>query len=569
MLQTILIVFAANLQQITIQNFIYHLIGSEKYDVQVLLTSELSGSQLTRKLDIANSAFIFIQPADFDQVMEISRNFVVLANELGCQRIGWIAPACSEKSDLGKRLAEAENLVRSSCLETLILRHAPLFSDILEHKKELKYRRTLSMSLGTNPLPWVAPEVISQALYKWVLGEINNQPPDIIVGTSLLTGDNIAKTLSLVIKENLNGMIFARQYFDKIDVDLNNEISLAELLPYLLKLGYSQDEAVNILEETHTDGNGVIDFEEFTQGLGENLTKILADVPTKVQYINIAKSTSIYDMIARGIEENIAQSRLELCEAVNEYGLYQQEDHKKTEIVTEESLVNKLSRVITHHKKKQELDQWLGNINISLTDWAKQYVLDWINVYILPGRGILTINEGLFAEQPALITRLFQGNNRVILGKRTLDMQTVEMQLANTDTEVEVVSYQSPEVGERILKLKNGQIFSVSVRGIWRGLRLVTQLFLQNQPIPRWQVALFRELGELAIEEANNLSSVEDIVCNCTQTKCGKFQDLIAGGCNNLEQLVEQTQATTICGSCKPLIEEMLGSASGLSSKKL
>ncbi len=37
---------------------------------------------------------------------------------------------------------------------------------------------------------------------------------------------------------------------------------------------------------------------------------------------------------------------------------------------------------------------------------------------------------------------------------------------------------------------------------------------------------------------------------------------MITLGSTSLEQLVEQTQATTICGSCKALIEEMLGSAS-------
>ncbi|HBB35228.1 MAG TPA: nitric oxide synthase NOS [Cyanobacteria bacterium UBA8803] len=54
----------------------------------------------------------------------------------------------------------------------------------------------------------------------------------------------------------------------------------------------------------------------------------------------------------------------------------------------------------------------------------------------------------------------------------------------------------------------------------------------------------------------------EDVVCNCTKTTCGQLRQLIDGGLDTLERIADQTQATTICGGCQPLLEEMLGSAS-------
>jgi len=385
-------------------------------------------------------------------------------------------------------------------------------------------------------LPWLAPEAIALGLYKWACGEVNNEPPDVLTGPVQLTGDDIAKILSDLLRQNLNSRKFAQRRFQSIDLDQSGHIEREELFRYLLELGYSNDEAQTIVEEADADHSRAIDFEEFMQGLKEHLDKILAEVPTQVQYFNIFRSTALYDLTTRGMDENAAKAWLDLLSVLNEISL---------------------------PEKKQELAQWLGRTSISLEDWASQHVLDLINVYILPGRGILTINEGHFEGRPALITRLLQANDRMLIGQRTLDGKALELQQADEDlSDAEIVSYQPEEGGERVLKLKSGRVVGLSVRGIWIGRRLATQLFFQDLPLPRWQVALFRELGELQMEEVSSLGAADDIVCNCTKTTCGKLQELIEAGSSTLEQIAEQTQATMVCGSCQPLVEELLGSAS-------
>lgn len=550
MLANKLIIYVANPQYAPARHFFtllassqsFHVRGLKTFNAVVLpLTSDIewssadliSGQVVADNFEECEAAFMFIQPSDLSQVSQLTRSFVEIASKTGVRRLAWVAPACF--NDEGAHLAEAESLVRSSDLETLVLRHAPLFSELLQ-KKELKFRRTLSLPLGRSALPWLAPEVIAQALHKWVLGEVNNQPPDVLTGPSQLSGEEIAQRLSEVLRQNANSLKFARARFESIDLDRSGQVEREELFSYLLELGYSNDEAHTILEEADTDKSGAINFHEFVQGLRDHLDKILAEVHTEVQYVNVPKSTALYDLTSGGMDENTAKSWLKLLEVLNKYGL---------------------------PEKEQELAQWLGQTSICFTDWVSQYALDLINVHILPGRGILTSNEGYFEGRPALTTRLLQANDRLLIGQRTLDGKALELQWANEDlSQAEVVSYQPQEGGERTIKLKNGQIVSLSVRGSWIGRRLATQLFFQDKPIPRWQVSLFRELGELQIEEVSNLRAADDIVCNCTQTSCGKLQELIAGGINTLEQISDLTQVTMICGGCQPLVEEMLGSAS-------
>jgi Ca2+-binding EF-hand superfamily protein len=65
-----------------------------------------------------------------------------------------------------------------------------------------------------------------------------------------------------------------------------------------LELGYSNDEAQQILEEADKDKSGTIDFEEFIQGLEDHLNRILADVASEVQYFvtqRLVNGVAIYD----------------------------------------------------------------------------------------------------------------------------------------------------------------------------------------------------------------------------------------------------------------------------------
>lgn len=548
------VVFVSTPQYSPAQQFVNQLVAEGSYQVRGLKNSnavtvpsaservEWSSAKLTSGQDVKDifqgceAAFMFITPADLPGATGLTRSFLEQASEAGIRRLAWVAPACPAESDLGKPLAQAEALVRSSTLETLVLRHAPLFSDLLDQKRELQFRRTLSLPLGNNALPWLAPEIIAEGLYKWVLGEVNNQPPDVLTGPVQLTGDDIAKGLSEVLRQNLSAYKFAQRRFAAIDLDASGQIDAEELFPYLLELGYSNDEAQKILEEADKDKSGTIDFEEFIQGLEDHLNRILADVSTEVQYVNVPKATALYDLISGGLDENTAKFRLDLLSALNQYGL---------------------------PEKNQELSQWLGRPTMSGTEWADQHILELINVYILPGRGILTINQGNLDGRPALITRLLQANNRMLISQRTLDGKAAELQWADEDTsDAAVVSYQPEGGGERVLKLTEGRLVGLSARGSWPGRRLATQLFFDDQPLPSWQVALFRELGELRMEEVSTTGAADEVVCNCTQATCGKVQELIDSGYDSIDQIGDLSQITRICGGCQALVEELLGSSS-------
>ena len=495
----------------------------------------LEVNELDESWDLSgcDTVVMFISPADFPQAIYLTDAIVNIVRQHEIDKLVWIAPSAEPSSGLAQGLRKAASLVENIDLKGLVLRHAPIFSDLLNFKHEVKFRRTLSLPLGENSLPWVAPEDIAVGVYKWISGINPGSPPAVLTGQFELSGKDLAQKISRVLERNLDGMEFALRCFAAIDTDQSGELDRAEMFAYLEQLAYSETEAEVLIEQADTNQDGSIDFKEFVAGLGQHLDRILADLPREVQYVNVPRSTVLYDLGMRGLPEKTVQAWLAL---VNSY------DGK--EFPVEPAL------------------EWLGRASTTLETWLEQHILDFINVYILPARGILTISEGTFKGKPALTTRMLQSDNRTLVGTRTLDNRDVEWQWEGERSDTESVQYETEKGGQRTLKFKGDRLVGMSVQGTWLGRRTANNLLFEQDTIPRWQINLFRELGELQIEEIANLVDPESIVCNCTQTTCGQLQEMIAGGLDTLEKLANQTQITLVCGGCQPLVEEMLGSAS-------
>ena len=426
-------------------------------------------------LEACDTFVVFISPADFPQAIYLTNALIKLAQNARVTNFVWVAPNAEIHSGLGRGLAKASEIAENSKLKTLILRHALVFSDLLNFRHEIKFRRTLSLPLGDNSLPWIAPEDVAVGIYRWISG-FNTVEPPLSLSAIQMSGTGLAQKISDVLKRNLNGKEFALRCFATIDQDRSGKLDREEIFAYLEQLAYTQEEAEILIEQADTNQDGSIDFQEFVAGLGQHLDRILADLPCEVQYVNVPRSTVLHDLGVRGIAEKTVRAWLALVDSY---------DGREFPIESAES--------------------WLGRVSTPLETWLESHILDFINVYILPARGILTITEGTLNGKPALTTRMLQSDNRLLLGTRTLDNRTVEWQWAGEQSNLEAVQYETERGGQRTLKFKDNQLVGMSIQGTWLGRRTANNLLFEQNTLPRWQINLFRELGELQIEEVANL----------------------------------------------------------------
>ncbi|MGF1542849.1 MAG: (2Fe-2S)-binding protein [Pleurocapsa sp.] len=493
--------------------------------------------RISRNLeDLSNSDIVikFITIADLSNLAWLTRSFLETVRCTKVQKLAWITPTCPKSSQLGKKLAQAANMVTHTFPDAFILHHAPLLSDLFQSNPEITFRRTLSLPLQDRSIPWLAPEDLVKAIYQWLLNKQKSKPPSLLTGAEKLTGKDLAEAISQALQRNLDSRRYALRCFREIDRDRNGQIDAKELYPYLFNLGYDRAAAQKMLDQADTNNDGAIGFTEFIEGLRPHLEKILADVPDRVQYVNVPPSTTLHDLIARGMPETNARSWLDWLAAIQ----------------TSELPIS------------ENASLWLGRPPILTKHWLERHVLNFINVYILPGRGILTLHEGIFQHSLAIYTRILQSDGRFLVGMHTLDGQAMDWQwLQEEMNDTQVVTYENSSGVKRILQLKDNKIVSLSVRGEWLGRHLATELFFEHTTLPRWQINLFRELGELKLEPKATLMESDCNICNCTQITYGELQKLIANGLDSLENLANITHITLICGGCQPLVEEMLGSA--------
>ena len=98
--------------------------------------------------------------------------------------------------------------------------------------------------------------------------------------------------------------------------------------------------------------------------------------------------------------------------------------------------------------------------------------------------------------------------------------------------------------------------------GEWAQSLRVQTTVTNKQRIYPWHRIRFKRTGNLwPADSGDDVLSWPDsvIVCQCTSTTRGRISEVIAQGTNSIEGVTTVCGAGSVCGSCKPLINQLLG----------
>jgi nitrite reductase (NADH) large subunit len=148
-----------------------------------------------------------------------------------------------------------------------------------------------------------------------------------------------------------------------------------------------------------------------------------------------------------------------------------------------------------------------------------------------------------------------------------------DVEQADQRTDIKSVSYKAEQDGQyRRLIVRNGRVRGALSVGAWDEISQVQQIVAREGRVWPWQLRRFARTGTLFGE------SVPDIVvawpaaatvCNCTGVTRGQLGQAIAGGCATVEALARMTSASTVCGGCRPLLQDLLGADAAPEPAKL
>ena len=114
----------------------------------------------------------------------------------------------------------------------------------------------------------------------------------------------------------------------------------------------------------------------------------------------------------------------------------------------------------------------------------------------------------------------------------------------------------------RKLVTRNGRLIGVVTVGDWENLDRIRESL--NAPVLTsfWDMRRFRSTGNLwPKSESLKVSdwAPESLVCGCLAVSRGTLTEAQAKGCTTVADLSRKTGAGTMCGSCKPLLADLLG----------
>jgi nitrite reductase (NADH) large subunit len=124
------------------------------------------------------------------------------------------------------------------------------------------------------------------------------------------------------------------------------------------------------------------------------------------------------------------------------------------------------------------------------------------------------------------------------------------------------LAWRSHEGAYRKLLTERGRLIGAMAVGEMPDLSRVQEALARSRRVWPWQAWRFRRTGSLWPRgQADSVCAwaAGATVCNCTGVTRGRLGTAIAQGCASVPMLAAATGASTVCGSCRPLLAELLG----------
>jgi nitrite reductase (NADH) large subunit len=113
----------------------------------------------------------------------------------------------------------------------------------------------------------------------------------------------------------------------------------------------------------------------------------------------------------------------------------------------------------------------------------------------------------------------------------------------------------------RLVRVERGRLVGALGVGEWPELRRVQEAAARHGRVWPWQVVRFARTGILWQRDAD--PAVADwpahaVVCNCLNVTHGRIMAACAERAVSVESVVERTGASTLCGTCRPLLAQLV-----------
>jgi ferredoxin-NADP reductase/CRP-like cAMP-binding protein len=172
-------------------------------------------------------------------------------------------------------------------------------------------------------------------------------------------------------------------------------------------------------------------------------------------------------------------------------------------------------------------------------------------------KGLITFHTSKFMDMDSLTTMYHFSEGKKIISTKVVDAPVFDVTKLGGNLDNPII-YKGKGV-RRELFYDKGLLVGMTTIGEWPDLGRVHQLIIRGERVWPWQLALFKQKGELWLEQERESFKSTAIICKCTGVTRGVLNQAVADDCDTVEKLAERTGASRVCGSCAPLLAEIVG----------
>jgi nitrite reductase (NADH) large subunit len=148
-----------------------------------------------------------------------------------------------------------------------------------------------------------------------------------------------------------------------------------------------------------------------------------------------------------------------------------------------------------------------------------------------------------------------------VIGTDVFSMGDIEQIDQRTDLRSIVWSDSANGIYRRVVMSRRRIVGALGI-GPWPELNRIQQAVRDRARLMPWRTLRFVRSGQLypaSQPDSVKLWPAAATVCNCTGVTRGQLGEAIARGTASAEALMRETSASTVCGTCRPLLHELLG----------
>ena len=468
-----------------------------------------------------NSLIFIVSRGEFSDFLGFIDAWISSKNKHQLERLLIVLPVLNKDNVFQALIADRLFKLKSIVGELSIIQYPLLYSEILHHRKTLIQERLFRLPLPDYPLPWISPEDLAKQIYTFAMEKRGNHMI-ICRGPELYTPSAVAYTLSGLLQQKLEAAALINHRLKLLDKNGDGKVSREEIYQFLNTIGFEGNEIAQLIS-TNYEAQSISALGLKFQHYYQEFHQLLKPYTSTIQFVE-----QVFD---------------------------HPEDADSSYWLTERS--QEQEKYFIRSLKSVEGGSYNVHTSETLHEWIERHIFRFTDLYVLPEIGYLTIKETQLKEKKAKEAKITFPDGRILSRSSTIDKHYVELYWRNhLPFQREKIRIDDQE-GQNI-ELADSKIVKLSGSPLWDEWPEASELLYQKKELEDLQYRLLKHSGHLSPEKLPSNTDSREIICDCVDLTTTACSQLINEGLDTIEAIAAKTSATTVCGSCRSRIEQLL-----------